>query len=242
MNALILLVACLAVQDPPEGPDSPEAKRLRREIESRERRLEETRTRQREAVGRGDAEAAKELNREVSRTQQELEELRQRLREIENPPPPIEKASFELKGLATHWDNDLDLEDGIGWGATAYLRDFLFVQVRRWDPEDEQGDGDGGVTAYTAGFSYEFGLAEERRTSFVFVAGAGIVRFVSEAHGSDNDNGPILTLSPHWMHAITPRLRLNVGGDVDLARTDFNQAHTHTVHTFSFFASIEIAF
>jgi len=98
------------------------------------------------------------------------------------------------------------------------------------------------VTAYTAGFSYEFGLAEERRTSFVFVAGAGIARFVSEARGSDIDNGPILTMSPHWMHAITPRLRLNLGGDIDIARTDFNQEHTHTVHTFSLFASIEIAF
>jgi hypothetical protein len=193
-------------------------------------------------VGRGDAEAVKELNREVFRAQQELEKLRRQLREVENPPPPVERVVFELKGLATHWDNDLDLEDGVGWGATAYLKDFLFVQYRHWDPEDEQGDADAGVTAYTLGFSYEFGLAEERTTSFVFVAGAGIARFTSEAHGSDNDNGPIFTISPHWMYAFMPRLRLNVGGEMDIARTDFNMRHTHTVHTFSLLASIELGF
>ncbi len=242
MSALALVLALLAVQEPLDGPDSAEAKRLRREIEAREKRLEELRTKQREAVGRGDAEAAKELNREVSRAQQDLETARQRLREVENPPPPAERASFELMGLATHWDDDLDLEDGVGWGATAYLRDLLFVQYRRWDPEDERGDGDGSVTAYTAGFSYEFGLAEERQTTFVFVAGAGIARFASDAPGSRDDNGPLFTASPHWMFAVTPRLRVNVGADIDIARTDFNQAHTHTVHSFSLLASIELAF
>jgi hypothetical protein len=242
MIALPLVLALLAVQEPLDGPGSAEAKRLRREIEARERRLEELRARHRDAVGRGDAEAAKELNRELARAEQDLDGLRQRLREVENPPPPMERASFELKGLATHWDNDLDLEDGVGWGATVYLRDFLFAQVRRWDPEDERGDEDGGVTAYTAGFSYEFGLAEERTSSFVFVAGAGIARFTSDAPGSDDDNGPILTASPHWMFAVTPRIRVNAGAEIDIARTDFNQRRTHTVHTFSLLASIEIAF
>lgn len=242
MTAILAAIACLALQDPSQGPDSPEARRLREEIASRERGLEALRAGQREAVGRGDAQAARDLNREVSRAERELEGLRRRLREIETPPPPLERLSLELKGLATHWDNDLELEDGLGWSAAAYLRDFLFVQVRRWDPEDELGDDDASVTAYTAGFSYEFGLAEERKASFVFVAGAGIVRFASDAPGSDDDNGPILTASPRWMYAVTPRIRVNVGGDLDLARTDFNQRHTHTVHTFSLFASIEIGF
>jgi hypothetical protein len=242
MNALVLALACMALQEPLDGPDSAEAKRLRREIESREKRLDDLRTKQRDAVGRGDAEAARELNRDLARAERDLEDLRRRLREVEHPPPPVERASVEVKGLATHWDDDLELEDGIGWGATAYLRDFLFVQFRRWDPDDELGDDDATVTATTAGFSYEFGLAEERRSSFVLVAGAGIARFASEASGSDNDNGPILSITPRWKFAVTPRLRVDAGGEIDIARTDFNQRHTHTVHTFSLLLSIEIAF
>jgi hypothetical protein len=239
MSGILLVLACLAPQEPAQDP---EAERLRREIEVRERRLADLQEKAREAVGSGDADRAKELNREIDRTKRELDGMRSRLREIEHPPPPLERISFELKAVATHWDNDLELEDGIGWGATAYLRDFLFFQYRRWDPEDEEGDDDGRVVAYTAGFSYEFGLAEERTTAFTFVAGAGIARFTSEAPGSSNDTAPILTMTPHWKFALHPRVRINAGAEFDIARTDFNQAHTHTVHDFSLLASIELTF
>ncbi len=242
----IALLAALACQADEGIPRADDERHVRRRISDLEAKLRELDRKTREAVQRDDPDAARRHAAEHQEAGQELEKLRHRLDELEARTPLrlewYENFNFELRGLLTHWDNDLDLDDGFGWGAAAYFRDFLFLQYRRWQPDDEDGDDDAGVASYVAGFTYEFGLAEPRRSAFVIGAGAGIVRFASDAPGSDGDTGPILSIMPQWKFYLGRRVRLNAGLDADILRSDFNQNHTHTHHNFSAVASIEFAF
>jgi hypothetical protein len=189
-----------------------------------------------EAVERGDLGAAQEHARESK-------ELDTKLAGLKSAPKRewIERLNFEARGNLTHWDNDLELEDGAGWGVGAYVRDFFFFEYRRWDVEDELLDADARIQAYQLGWTKEFTVVEGT-THFVLGGSLGLVHFDSEAAGSDSDTGPIFSLSPRWKHYFSRPFRLTLGGDLDILRTDFNQRRTHTNHSFSAMAALELAF
>jgi hypothetical protein len=240
----ILALSALVAQEDEGLPRARGELELRQRIAELERKLAETDRKIREAAER-DPEAARRLNREYQQTEHERAGLRKALEEerARSPRRPwYERVNLEAQGLLTHWDDDLEIEDGAGWGAAVYVRDLFFLEFRRWEREDELGDDDLTVSSATAGFTYEFGLEEDRTSAAVLSVSAGLIRFTSDAAGSDGDAGPILSASPQWKLTLSPALRLNVAGDVDLLRTDFNQRRTHTNHTFSLVASIELAF
>jgi len=243
VNALIL--SLLLTQDPAPNPP-PDERGLQKRVAQLELKLERLESRIREDVDRGDAEAARRRNQEYRQTEQELEEVRKELARLQGRRPHrlewYENFNLEARALLTRWDNDLELDDGFGWGAALYVRDFLFFGYRRWETEDEFGDDDATVQSYEVGFTYEFGLAAEKRTAFVVGGGLGLVHFSTEAPGRNGDTGPLLSLNPQWKFYFSRALRLNVGVDVDILRTDFNQNHTHTNHNFSALGSIEFAF
>lgn len=240
-----LLAGALAQEN--EGvPKVEDERALRLKIGRLRERQDETDRDLREAVERGDLEGARRHAQLHRRREQEIEELQKRLDELEaargRRKEWYERVHVLGEGLLTHWDDDLELEDGAGWGAAVAVRDFLFFEFRRWDTDDEQGDGDASVSAYLIGSTYEFGLAEERKSAFVIGLAAGGVRFSTGAAGGDGDTGLLLSVRPEWKHYFSAAMRLNAGAAVDVARTRFNQDHTHTVHSFSLFFSIEWAF
>lgn len=243
---MALLVAFLAAQADEGIPTVEDERTLRRKIA--ELRLEQERTNRelREALEREDREGARRHAGTYRSLQSEVERLERRLGDLPAGPsrPTPWYLSFNLvaRGLLTHWDDDLDLEDGAGWGAGLSLRDFLFFEYHRWDTQDERGEDDASAASYEIGFTYEIGLAEEKTSAFLVGMAAGVIRFSGEAPGLESDVGPVLTFRPEWRYYVSPHLRFTAGADVDLARSDFNQRHTHTLHTFSLLLSIEWAF
>ena len=238
MNAILPLLALLLVpQDESE---------LRKRIEEIETMLPEIDKKIREAIDRGDPDAAVELNQEHKDARKELESLQERLRKIEEERPKKRDwyRSLNLEGqfLLTHWDNDLEVHDGTGWGAAAYVRDFIWFEYRQWEAEDELNGGDAEIRSYVLGFTSEFSLSEGKTSTLRIGCGFGLIRFDSDGMTGDTDTGWIWSVTPQWKHYLSRRLRLNLGGDVDLLRTDFNQNHTHTNHNFTLLLSAELAF
>jgi hypothetical protein len=241
MTTLLLALALLQEHDGPAAADR--ETRLRQQISDLERKLPALERRIRESVDQGDPEGARRFNQEYKDSEREIGRLR---KELEAAKPVrrewYENFNLEAQALLTHWDNDLELEDGAGWGAALYLRDFLTVEYRRWDGEDELGDADATVQSYAAGFTHEFGLEETKTTAFVIGALAGLVRFSSDASGAGSDTGPLLSLRPMWKIYSSRSTRFNLGAVFDFLRTDFNQDRTHTVHDLTALGSIEFAF
>jgi hypothetical protein len=247
MNPATLLLALAVLQEgQAPTPPAPDERALQKKIAQLELKLERLETRIREDVDRGDAESARRHNQEYREAEQELEGVRRDLAKLQGKQPArlewYENFNLEAQALLTRWDNDLELEDGVGWGAALYVRDFLFFEYRRWETDDELGDDDATVQSYEVGFTYEFGLAPEKRSAFILGGGVGLVHFSTGAAGRDGDTGPVVSFTPQWKFYFSRAVRLNVGLDVDLLRTDFNQNHTHTNHTFSLLGSIEFAF
>ncbi|HXG61083.1 MAG TPA: hypothetical protein VNO22_06915 [Planctomycetota bacterium] len=241
MSAL-LWAAVLALQEEPLPADERALERRAAELEVRLERLED---RIREAVDRGDVEAARRHNEEYRRTEERLEALRRRLEEVRGRRPPAsvwyEDLAVELHARLTHWDGDLELEDGAGWGAALYVRNAFFAEVRRWETEDERSGEEATVQAYLAGFRYDFGLDDPAVRPSVRM-GAGAIRFASEAPGAEGDTGPLFSFQAAWTFRLSPWARLHAAGEADLLRSDFNGDRTRTHHDFSLRLSIEIGF
>lgn len=245
MSTLILALALL--QEPQKAPaPQPDPAVFRKKIEDLEKRLPELDRKVREAVEKDDRESADRLAAEHKASRQEIEALQKQLKEAEAKQEPgipwYTNFNLEAQVRATHWDDDLEMEDGIGWGAAVYIRDFLFFEYRRWEGDDELSDDDAWVQSYELGLTNEFSLSKDKTSKLVVGGGIGIIHFATEAPGSDGDSGPILSFSPMWKFYFSPGLRFTFGGDIDIQRSDFNQNHTHTNHTFSLLLSIELAY
>lgn len=240
MSGLAFLAA-LALQDAPPA-DERTLERRAAELEVRLERLED---RIREAVDRGDLDAARRHNEEYRRTQRGLEEIRRRLDEVRGRRPPArawyEELAVEFGARLTHWDRDLELEDGAGWGAALHVKDGFFAEYRRWETEDERADDGATVQAGLAGFRYDFGL-DEPPVGPSIRAGAGWIRFAPEAPGAESDTGPLFSFQVAWVFRPAPWARLHAAAEADLLRTDFNGDRTRTYHDFSLRLSIEIGF
>lgn len=241
MSAALLWAALGALQEEP----SVDERTLERRAAEFEVRLERLEDRIREAVDRGDLDAARRHNEEYRRTERRLEEIRRRLEEIRGRRPFAaawyEDLTLELQARLTHWDRDLDLDDGVGWGAALYVKGAFFAEYRRWETQDERSDGGAAVQAYLAGFRYDFGLDEPPVRPSVRM-GAGWIHFAPEAADTESDTGPLFSFQAAWTFRLAPQARLVAAGEADLLRSDFNRNRTHTHHDFSLRLSIEIGF
>lgn len=242
MMTALMFAALLFPQEDEGIPRQVDARSLEKKIAALEASLQVIARRRSEALERGDLEAARGFDREDVATREQIDALRARLDRLQEGRPArdwYESINIEFSVLLTHWDDDLDLEDGPGWAVAAHFNEFLFLEARRWEADDREGSGDATVTSYEIGFMYEFGLQEEKSSALVIQAGMGLAKFSGDAN---DDSGPIFSFTPHCKFHLSSRIRLNVGADLDVARTRFNQDHTHTVHTFSLFASLEYAY
>lgn len=235
----LFLALLLVPQETPPEPRQEEGE-LRGRIRELERRLPGVEEELQKALDEEDLDEVARLNRERLELQRELEGLRE---EIESRRFPwYRRLHLEGEALLTHWDNDLEIHDGVGWGAAVHAAGFLSFEYRRWEQDDELRGGDATVQSYQLGLVHRFKLSEERRTALRISGHVGLIHFDGDGPGGDADSGPVLSITPQFKHFVSERVRLNVGGEADLLRTDFNQNHHHTNHNFSLLASIELAF
>ncbi len=239
MRGMILLFAALAlaVQEP-AAPQDP-APLERRKLELELRRFEV-----RQKLQEAPPEGRKDLEEQLGQIDRDLADLRRKIDEEQRNGPASWVRSLRLEGeaLMTHWDNDLELKDGFGWGVGLHLPDPLTFRYRRWDPRDELGDAGATVQVYEIGLHWGTNVTEEFPVTFTLGTAFGWVHLDSSAHGSDSDTGWIWTTQPNLEWEVTRRARLTLGADIDLMRTDFNNERTHTFHSFSGVLSLELKF
>jgi hypothetical protein len=242
MTALLL---ALFLQDP-----APEPLMLQdlQSLQKRKMELQVSRVEVRhllqEARDRGDAAEVRKQEERLLELDREIEALSKKIDELDRGGPGSWIRSMRLGGeaLLTHWDDDLELEDAFGWGARLHLPDPLYFDYRRWEPRDELGSARSSVQAYEIGLNFSSNRSKESPLTTTLATGFGWIHFDSPAPGSDSDTGWIWTTRFRVEWEFTDRARLGVGTDIDLARTDFNQDHTHTTHSFSLSASLHVKF
>lgn len=211
--------------------DKQDVKTLEKKIEELEKKRKELDQKIEQALEKGKGDEAVEHRNEQKKIDQELGETHKKLAELRKKEEPQPGLAWGVQAALTHWDNDLDLADRVGWSAYLSVIPALGFEYSRWETEDEDGDDDALVQVYRVGF-YTTGNVLTDLTLGV-VSAVGLVRFTSDAPGTDGDTGPIFSLHPGASWKISEHLRFSAGVLIDILRTDFNQEHTHTNHNFS---------
>ena len=214
--ALLALGLPLQEQAPKETVDT-----LHRRVAELEKKHGEAGRRIQEALDKGDGDAAVKAREEQKKIEGELDAAREAVHQHRG-------LAWGVEALVTHWDNNLDLGDRVGWSAYVSAVPGLFFEYARWDTEDEDGSEDALIQAYRLGAMWSVKPGADF-TLGAMVSG-GLVRFTSEAPGTDGDTGLIATLHPQAFWALWPGVRFSAGVEIDIVRTDFNQDHTHTNH------------
>lgn len=226
---IALLIALAPLQDPVEDVDA-----LRRRLHELEKKHGELEAKIQEALDRGDGGAAVKAREEQKALDPELAEARGTLDGLRKR----RGLALEIEAVLSHWDNDLELEDGAAWRAQLHLIPAFGFSYTRWETEDELGDDDARVQAYQLSVGASGNLLD-RVTGGIAVA-AGLVHFSSEAPGADGDTGPIGSLRPWAVWKLGPHLSFSLGASIDILRTDFNQAETHTTQAYSATAGLAL--
>ncbi len=215
MSALLALGLSLQ-EKPKEDVDT-----LHRKVAELERKHGEAERRIQEALDKGDGAAAVQAREEQKKLEVELAEARDAVQRRGG-------LAWGVDALVTHWDNDLNLADRVGWSAYVSGIPGLFFEYARWETEDEDGSEEALIQAYRLGVQ----VVADPGAPFTLGAmlSGGLVRFTSEVPGTDGDTGLTATLHPQAVWTLRPGLRFSAGLEIDIVRTDFKQNHTHTNH------------
>ena len=155
------------------------------------------------------------------------------------------------------WSNDLDLENGIGFGTslnpwsdpwvdpegkgTISRVSYLPLSFRYWSTRDEITGEDVEVVIYGfVGFRVEVKSPEGAEVT-IGVTG-GLTRFRSSIPGVDSDSGFSMSADLGVWFPLDSKMRMGFGGAWDGVKTSFRHPRTHTVHNFSGMLSWEMSF
>jgi hypothetical protein len=232
-----------SLNDGPEDPfyvlqEKEDVKALERKIAELEKTRKELDGQIEKALEKGQGDEAVRLKDEQKKIDHELGETRKKLAELRAKEGPQPGFAWGVQAALTHWDNDLDLADRVGWSAYVSIIPALTFEYSRWETEDEDGDDDALVQVYRLGFNATGNALTDLTLG---VAGlVGLVRFTSDAPGTDGDTGPIFSLHPGAVWKVTDALSVSAGLLIDILRTDFNQEHTHTNHNTSLTVGLHV--
>ena len=235
----MLIAALLSLAwEPDYLQEKEDVKSQERKIAELEKKRKDLDKKIEEALEKGKGDEAVEHRDAQKKIDQELGEARKKLAELRKKEEPEAGFGWGVRAALTHWDNDLDLADRVGWSAYVSVIPAITFEYSRWETEDEDGDDDALVQVYRLGF----GATGHALTDLTLgVVGAiGLIRLNSDAPGTDGDTGPIFSLHPAASWRISDSLRFSAGLLIDILRTDFNQEHTHTNHNFSLTAGVHV--
>jgi hypothetical protein len=245
---MMLIAALLTLWEPSlnDGPEDPfyflqekeDVKALERKIAELEKKRKELDKNIEKALEKGQGDEAVKLKEEQKKIDQELGETHKKLAELRKKEEPQAVFAWGVQALLTHWDNDLDISDRVGWSAYVSVIPAISFSYSRWETEDEDHDDDALVQVYRLGFGATGNLLTD--LTLGAVAMVGLVRFNSDAPGVDGDTGPIFSLHPRAVWKISDTLSFSAGFLFDILRTDFNQEHTHTNHNVSLTVGLHV--
>ena len=142
----------------------PDARALRDKIERLEKRLPELDFKIRLAVREERFEDAQRHTQDYQDLELEIAQAKEKVEQMKAKAPPrlqwYKNIHGEGQGRHTGWDNELGLGDGIGWGIEVSFRDFLTLEYRRWETDDDLMRGDAEIQAYMVGVTQEFSLSQ----------------------------------------------------------------------------------
>lgn len=225
---MMLLMLAMALQE--------DAGALERRVDALEKQRKELSRKIDEALEKGQGDEAVKLKEDQKKAEQELKEARGKLDALRDRGG----IGIGAQAMLTHWDNDLELDDGFGWSARLSVIPVLAFEYARWDGEDEESGEDARVQAYrlVAGASRNVLKDVEGDLS----VSAGLIHFSSETPGVDGDTGPCAGLQGRALWKLGERAVFSLGGAVDAFRTDFQQEETHTAFACSATAGLELRF
>ncbi|HEX7899470.1 MAG TPA: hypothetical protein VF950_17010 [Planctomycetota bacterium] len=232
----MLIAALLAM--PWEVDFQDDAKTLERRIGELEKKRKDLDRQIEEALEKGKGDEAVERRNEQKKIDQELGETHKKLAELRKKDASPPGFGWGVQAILTHWDNDLDLSDRVGWSAYVSFIPALTFEYSRWETEDEDGDDDALVQVYRLGFGATGSPLTDLTLGVVGLV--GLVRFNSDAPGTDGDTGPIFSLHPGAVWKMGEHLSFSAGFLIDILRTDFNQEHTHTNHNVSLTVGLHV--
>ena len=180
---------------------------------------------------------------ELNRVEDELQDLWEEYYEDND----FGKMNLDVRLEYMWWSHDLDLENGVGFGARlspwsisavdsegrgTYSRfSFLPIGFRFWSTRDEITGADVEVVTYgLGGFRMEMTSPDMAWMSYGLTA--GLTRFRSPIPGVDSDSGLSLSSDFSVQFAIDSKMRVGFAGGWDGVKTSFRHPRTHTVHNF----------
>jgi hypothetical protein len=241
VQGLLLALALAGLQQ-----EDAREKDLERRIREKEALLDDLDDKIRRAVQEERAEDAERFGRVRRDAKQELDGLRRELELLRRPKAPprhdwVRDFNAGAGGIWSHFDNSLDLGDGGGAYASLAFKDFIALEYRRWDTDDEATDDDATVAQYLIRFTPDLRLPL-RFTEFDVGLALGVFHIGSDGPGGDSDTGLMLSITPAWGYLANEWLRFNVGFAIDLMRTHFNSHHTNTEVDVGITLGAEVAF